>query len=97
MFFIWNRSQPLAIQSAAPRRIDAAGFFEAARVAAPVRSAGFAKPLAHSFPFFAVGDDGAVEFDRFDLRAGWNAMDDRHDLGRLALRTSGESFLSFLL
>jgi hypothetical protein len=46
-----------------PRGVDATRFLETARVAAPVATAALAIPLAHAFPFFAVGENGATEID----------------------------------
>ena len=45
------------------RGVDAAGLLEPARVLAPVAAAGFAVPLSHALPFFAVGENGAARVD----------------------------------
>src|SRR5688572_28521615 len=69
--------------------IDAAEFFETARVRAPVASAGFAVPLGHAFPLFAIGLNNETRVD--GVLECWSdeAMDDRDDLAGPALRAQG--------
>ena len=45
------------------RGVYPAGFLEPARVSAPVAAAGFAVPLSHALPLFAVGENGAARVD----------------------------------
>ena len=74
-------------------RVDAAGFLEPARVAAPVATAGITIPLAHAFPFFAIGDDGVTFTDKFLKCGGRNAVNDGYGFNRAALWTR-TSFLA---
>src|ERR1044072_182833 len=76
------------------RGIDATGFFESARVPAPVAAAGFAVPFGHAFPFFAVSENSAAGFDLLRLFASRNAVNGRHDISRTALRTQASAFCS---
>jgi len=70
-----------------PRCVDAAGPLESTRVAAPVAAAVFAVPFGHAFPLFAVGGNRFALLDRLSLRKRRNAVNDRHDFSRAALRT----------
>ena len=76
----------IALRVLRPRRVNAAGHFEPARVFAPVAATGFAVPLGHAFPFFTVGENRAAGFDLRRLFTSRNAVNDRHDIGRTALR-----------
>jgi hypothetical protein len=75
-----------------PGSVHPAGYFEPAPLAAPVAAAAFAVPLAHTFPFFAIGDDRVAVIDKSLKRRRRNAVNDRDDLSRAALGT-GTSFL----
>jgi hypothetical protein len=75
-------------------RVHAAGHFEPAPLAAPIAAASFAVPLAHSFPFFAIGDDRTAFIDQSLQCWAGNAVNDRYDLYRAALGTC-TSFLAF--
>src|SRR5688500_15759371 len=79
-----------------PSRVYAAGHFEPAPLAAPVAAASFAVPLAHAFPFFAIGDDRIAFVDEFLQCRARNAVNDRYDLNRAALGTCA-SFLSWAI
>ena len=59
---------------------------------APVAAAGFAVPLSHAFPFFAVSENSAAGFDLLRLFTSRNAVNGRHDIGRTALRTQTGRF-----
>ena len=74
-------------------RIHAAGHFEPTPFATPVAAAGFAVPLAHAFPFFAIGDDGVTFIDKFLQCGGRNAVNDGYGFNRAALWTR-TSFLA---
>ena len=84
-FLDWSKALPGV--SAASCRIDAAGLFEPARVAAPIAAARVAVPLAHAFPFFAIGEDGAAGVD--GVLECWSdgGMNNRNDLVRAAFGT----------
>lgn len=75
-----------------PSRIYTAGYFEPAPFAAPVAAASFAVPLAHAFPFFAIGDDRLAFVDEFLQCRGRNAVNDGYDLNRAALGTCAVFF-----
>jgi hypothetical protein len=74
-----------------PSRVYAAGYFEPAPLAAPVAAASFAVPLAHAFPFFAIGDDRIAFVKEFLQCWARNAVDNRYDLNRTALGTCPSS------
>src|ERR687895_251327 len=70
-----------------PCRVDASGDLKPAPLAAPVAAASFAVPLAHAFPFFAIGNHRLTFVDEFlHCRIG-DAVDDGNYLGGAALRT----------
>src|SRR5918993_4496749 len=70
-----------------PCRVYASGHLEPAPLAAPVAAASFAVPLAHAFPFFAIGNHRLTFVDEFlHCRIG-DAVDDGNYLGGAALRT----------
>ena len=75
-----------------PRGVDAPWLLEPAGVPAPVAAAGFAVPLGHAFPFFAVGENRAAGFDLLRLFTSRNAVNGRNDIGRTALRTQAGRF-----
>src|SRR5581483_1635183 len=53
----------IAARLSRPGGVDAAGLFEAARVAAPVAAAAFAVPFGHAFPLLAIGAHGLAGVD----------------------------------
>src|SRR5918994_1445862 len=76
-----------------PCRVYASGHFEPAPLAAPVAAASFAVPLAHAFPFFAIGDDRIAFVDKFLKCRTGNAVNDGDHFGGPALRTCAGFFM----
>src|SRR5687768_17263523 len=79
-----------------PRRVDAAGFSETARVAAPVAAAGLAIPLGHAFPFFALGCDGFTGIDGALQGRADAAVQNRYDCRAWTLGTGRDTLRAFL-
>ena len=92
----WLESICDYVAPSSPRSIYAAGFLEPARVAAPVAAAGVTIPLAHAFPFFAVGGNGQAGFDQPLNRRSGDAVDDWNNRCACALRTGRDALWAFL-
>src|SRR6266545_1020347 len=82
----------IPVQASHLCRIHSARLLKPTRVSAPIAAAGFAVPLGHAFPFFAVSENGASGFDLLRLFTSRNAVNGQHDIGRTALRTRAGRF-----
>jgi hypothetical protein len=82
----------IPVQASHLCRIHSARLLKPTRVPAPVAAAGFAVPLGHAFPFFAVSENSAAGFDLLRLFTSRNAVNGRHDISRTALRTQAARF-----
>ena len=83
-----NRSR----RSVRARRVDAAGRFKPAPLAAPVATAFLTAPLGHPFPLLAVGAHGAALVDRTLERWSYGSVHNGNNVRRSALRARGRFF-----